>query len=184
MLWLLYLIYQEYELPGVVLGPNPAETIVDYLGACTIRVLLGVLSISPIARMFNWPQVVQVRRLVGLWAFFYAMLHFSGYFLFLSELSINAFLQDFVERPYITVGILALVLMLPLAITSTRKWRLRLGPSWKTIHKLIYICAIAGWFHLLWVGKGSTFDAVLYGVLLSLLLLERLKNMLNKKRLS
>ena len=169
--------------PGVALGPNPSETIVDYLGTCAIRVILGVLAISPIARLLNWPQLVQTRRLVGLWAFFYVAMHFSSYFVFLSELSIDALVLDFVKRPYITAGILAMSLMLPLVVTSTRKWQLRLGSKWKNIHKLVYLCAIAAWIHLLWVGKGSNFEAFIYGVILVLLLWERLKNILRKKRI-
>ena len=110
-------------------------------------------------------------------------MHFSAYFVFLSEFSTDDLVLDFVKRPYITVGILAMGLMLPLVVTSTRKWQLRLGSKWKNIHKLVYLSAIAAWFHLLWVGKGSIFEAFIYGMILILLFGERLKNARRKKRI-
>jgi sulfoxide reductase heme-binding subunit YedZ len=156
---------------------------VDFLGTCAIRAILVVLAVSPIARLLNWPQLVQVRRLLGLWASFYVLVHFSAYFVFLSELSVDDLVLDFVKRPYITVGILAMSLMLPLVVTSTRKWQLRLGSKWKNIHKLVYLSAIAAWLHLLWVGKGSIFEAFIYGMILVLLFGERVKNARRKKRI-
>ena len=165
---------RELRQPGVAFGPDPAETIVRYLGEWAIRILLATLAVSPVARLLGRPRLVRYRRTFGLAAFSYAVVHFAGYLVLLAGLDAGTFLADFVERPYITVGLAALVLLVPLAATSTRRWQRRLARNWRRLHRLVYAIGVLACIHLLWLSKGDYMDAALYGGLLALLLGERL----------
>ena len=165
---------REIRQPGVAFGPDPAETIVRYLGEWAIRILLATLAVSPLARLLGRPRLVRYRRTFGLAAFSYAVVHFAGYLVLLAGLDAGTFLADFVERPYITVGLAALVLLVPLAVTSTRRWQRRLARNWRRLHRLVYAIGVLACIHLLWLSKGDYMDAALYGGLLALLLGERL----------
>ena len=164
----------ELRMPGSVFGADPAEAIVDLLGNWTIRLLLATLSISTIARVFKRPKIVTFRRTIGLWAFAYACIHFLAYFTLLAEYSVSAWLEDFSERTYITAGMTALILLIPLAVTSTRNWQRRLGLRWRKLHALIYPAAIAALLHVLWVAKASFLDVFIYGLALAILFAERI----------
>lgn len=164
----------ELRMPGSVFGADPAEAIVDLLGNWTIRLLLATLSISTIARVFKRPKIVTFRRTIGLWAFAYACIHFLTYFMLLAEYSVSAWLEDFSERTYITAGMTALILLIPLAVTSTRNWQRRLGLRWRKLHALIYPAAIAALLHVLWVAKASFLDVFIYGLALAILFAERI----------
>ena len=166
--------FREIRQPGVAFGPDPAETIVRYLGEWAIRILLATLAVSPVARLLGRPRLVRYRRTFGLAAFSYAVVHFAGYLVLLAGLDAGTFLADFVERPYITVGLAALVLLVPLAVTSTRRWQRRLARNWRRLHRLVYAIGVLACIHLLWLSKGDYMDAALYGGLLALLLGERL----------
>ena len=165
---------RELRQPGVAFGPDPAETIVRYLGEWAIRILLATLAVSPVARLLGRPRLVRYRRTFGLAAFSYAVVHFAGYLVLLAGLDAGTFLADFVDRPYITVGLAALVLLVPLAVTSTRRWQRRLARNWRRLHRLVYAIGVLACIHLLWLSKGDYMDAALYGGLLALLLGERL----------
>ena len=165
---------RELRQPGVAFGPDPAETIVRYLGEWAIRILLATLAVSPVARLLGRPRLVRYRRTFGLAAFSYAVVHFAGYLVLLAGLDAGTFLADFVDRPYITVGLAALVLLVPLAATSTRRWQRRLARNWRRLHRLVYAIGVLACIHLLWLSKGDYMDAALYGGLLALLLGERL----------
>ena len=165
---------REIRQPGVAFGPDPAETIVRYLGEWAIRILLATLAVSPVARLLGRPRLVRYRRTFGLAAFSYAVVHFAGYLVLLAGLDAGTFLADFVERPYITVGLAALVLLAPLAVTSTRRWQRRLARNWRRLHRLVYAIGVLACIHLLWLSKGDYMDAALYGGILALLLGERL----------
>ena len=167
-------VANEIRLPGSAFGPDPAEAVVDLLGTWTIRFLLITLSISSFARTFKRPETVSFRRTVGLWTFAYACLHFLGYFTLLAEYSFSAWLEDFSERTYITAGMVALMLLIPLAITSTRNWQRRLGRRWRSLHALIYPAALAALLHILWAAKASLLDVSIYGFTLALLFAERI----------
>lgn len=179
---LAYDFVREIRQPGVAFGPDPAETIVRYLGEWAIRMLLATLAVSPVARLLGRPRLVRYRRTCGLAAFSYAVGHFAGYLVLLAGLDTETFLADFVERPYITVGLAALVLLVPLAVTSTRGWQRRLARNWRRLHRLVYAIGVLACIHLLWLSKGDYMDAALYGGLLALLLGERLARYTSRSR--
>ncbi|MEE3279564.1 MAG: protein-methionine-sulfoxide reductase heme-binding subunit MsrQ [Pseudomonadota bacterium] len=164
----------EIRVPGSVFGADPAEAIVDLLGNWTIRLLIVTLSISTIARVFKRPKMITLRRTIGLWSFAYGCMHFSAYFTLLAEFSVSAWLEDFSERTYITAGMTAFILLIPLAVTSTRNWQRRLGTRWRKLHALIYPASIAALLHVLWVAKASFLDVFIYGLALAILLAERI----------
>ena len=174
----------ELGSPTQGLGADPEDAIVDHLGIWAIRMLWFTLFISSLSRVIKKPVLVQYRRMAGLWAFFMVLLHLSSYVLLLARGDFMVVIDDFVERPYIIAGITGLSMLLPLAITSTRGWRRRLGLNWKRLHRLVYVAAIAGWIHLFWLERASIEESVIYGVLLLVLFGERVFNTIvsNKRR--
>lgn len=167
-------VWREFQLPGSGLGPDPGEAIVHHLGTWGLRTLLLTLAVSPASRLLKRPRLVRYRRMVGLWAFSYLVLHFMSYLWLLGGFALQTVTADIYKRPYITVGFLALLLLIPLAITSTRGWQRRLGRRWKRLHRLVYPAAIAAWTHLLWLSKGGFMDPFVYGLVLVLLFGERI----------
>ncbi len=167
-------IWREFATPGSGLGPDPNDELVRRLGEWGLRMLLLTLAVSPASRMFGKPRLVRFRRMIGLWAFAYLALHFSVYLVVLAGAELAAIAGDIVDRPYITVGFLALAMLAPLAITSTRGWQRRLGRRWRTLHRLVYPAAVAAWVHLLWLSKGDFLEPVVYGLVLALLFAERI----------
>jgi sulfoxide reductase heme-binding subunit YedZ len=156
------------------LGANPKEAITHATGDWILRFLLITLTITPLRQLTGWNWLIRFRRMLGLFAFFYATLHFTIYCLFIEALDWTTITKDIVTRPYITVGFLSLVLMIPLAITSTKKWITRLGGKrWQMLHRLIYVSAICGVVHYLWLVKLDITYPVRYGVVLAILLLFR-----------
>ena len=166
-------VWREIQLPGSGLGPDPGEAVVHHLGTWGLRTLLLTLAVSPASRLLKRPRLVRYRRMVGLWAFSYLVLHFMSYLWLLGGFALETLTADIYKRPYITVGFLALLLLIPLAITSTRGWQRRLGRRWKALHRLVYPAAIAAWTHLLWLSKASFMDPFVYGLVLVLLFGER-----------
>ena len=147
---------------------------VHELGTWGLRTLLIALLISSVARLARQPRLIRLRRMAGLWAFAYVVLHFTAWLGLLAGFHIDTILADFIKRPYITMGLAALLMLIPLAITSTRGWQRRLGRRWRQLHRLVYPAAIAAWIHLLWLSKVSYLDAVIYGTVLAALLAERI----------
>lgn len=144
---LAYLIYSLY----LDLGANPVETITNFTGIWTLRLIMITLSITPLRWLTGINQLVNYRRLIGLFAFFYGSLHFTTFFLFDHQFDVAAMWEDVKRRPYITAGFTAFVLMIPLAITSTAGWIRRLGgKKWNLLHRLIYITAMAAVLHYYW----------------------------------
>lgn len=166
-------VAREVALPGSALGPEPGEAVVHELGTWGLRTLLLTLLISSVARIARQPRLIRFRRMAGLWAFAYIVLHFTAYLSLLAGFHLDTILGDFVKRPYITMGLAALLMLIPLAITSTRGWQRRLGRRWRQLHRLVYPAAIAAWIHLLWLSKASYLDAVIYGTVLAALIGER-----------
>ena len=159
--------------PGTRLGPNPGDVLVDRLGTWSIRILYLTLLISSISRTFKIPVLIQHRRTCGLIAFTYVVLHFTAYLSAILGFDFNKLLGDFSKRPYIIFGMIALFLLIPLAITSTRGWQKRLKLNWKRLHRLIYLIAVLALIHL-WMQERSTYtDTVIYGSILVLLFVER-----------
>ena len=167
-------VWQEIQQPGSAFGPDPAEELTHRFGAWALRMLLLTLAVSPAARLLRTPSLVRFRRQIGLWAFAYAAMHFLIYLGLLAGFTMATVVEDLARRPYITVGFTALMALLPLAVTSTRGWQRRLRQRWKALHRLVYPAAIAAWIHLLWLSKSSFMDPFIYGLVLALLLGERI----------
>ena len=124
------------------LGVNPAETIQLQTGRWALKFLLISLAVTPIRRLTGWNVVIQFRRMLGLFAFFYATLHFASYFAFDLNFAIDTMVTDVLKRPFIALGFTAFLLLIPLAVTSTRGWIRRLGKKWTQLHRLVYVAAI------------------------------------------
>lgn len=175
-------VWREFEVPGSGLGPDPADELVRTLGTWGLRILLLTLAVSPASRVLRRPRLVRYRRMVGLWAFTYIVLHFTAYLVVLAGFELANIAADVVKRPYITVGFTALVLLIPLAVTSTRGWQRRLGRRWRMLHRLVYPAALAAWTHLMWLSKGGFMDPFVYGAILVLLFGERVAAQLRRRR--
>ena len=157
------------------LGANPVEAMTHRTGDAALQILLLSLAVTPIQRHFRFRRAVLFRRLLGLTAFFYALLHFSVYLVFDQELSFGETLTDVAKRPYITMGFSSLVIMLPLAITSTDKMIKRLGGAkWRRLHKAVYAAAVLAVIHYWWLVKANITIPAIYGGCLALLFASRM----------
>jgi sulfoxide reductase heme-binding subunit YedZ len=157
------------------LGANPIEKITHATGDWTIRFLLITLSITPVRKLLRVPVLIRFRRMLGLFAFFYGCLHFTTYIWLDKFFDIHAMLHDIAKRKFITVGLTAFVLLIPLALTSTAGWIRRLGGKrWQRLHQLIYVSAICGVIHYLWLVKADIQKPLEYGAILTVLLAYRI----------
>jgi len=165
------------------LTANPIEKITNHTGIWTLRFIVATLAITPLRWLTGLNPLVNYRRLVGLFAFFYGFLHFTTFFFFDHQFDFAGMWQDVVKRPYITAGFVAFVLMIPLAITSTTGWIRRMGgKKWNLLHKLIYITALAAVLHYFWKVKLDATYPVYYGLLVAALLGFRIwRNVARKK---
>lgn len=153
------------------LGANPIEFIIRSLGTWTLVALFVTLSITPLRRLTGWNALIRVRRMLGLFAFFYACLHFLAFFGLDQFFDLRAVIADIAKRPYITVGFTCLVLLIPLAATSTNAMQRRLGGKrWLKLHRLVYLIAIGGVVHYWWLVKKDITQPLIYAVVLALLL--------------
>jgi methionine sulfoxide reductase heme-binding subunit len=156
------------------LGVNPAETVQLETGRWALKFLLISLAVTPLRRLTGWNVVIRYRRMLGLFAFFYATLHVLSYWSFDLGFALGDIPADVVRRPFIAVGFAAFVLLLPLALTSTKGWIRRLGTRWTQLHRLVYVAAICAVLHFAWKVKVFTGDAVIYAAILTLLLAFRI----------
>ena len=157
------------------LGANPIERITHFTGDWTLRLIVVTLAITPLRKLFRQPDLIRFRRPIGLFAFFYASLHFLTYVVLDHFFDFHEMLADVVKRPYITAGFTGFVLLIPLAVTSTAGWIRRLGgKNWQKLHRLIYITAVAGVIHYYWLVKSDIRLPVFYGCLVALELTYRL----------
>src|SRR6202158_547639 len=157
------------------LTANPIEFITHASGDWTLRFLCMTLAITPLRKLLRLPELIRFRRMLGLFAFFYACLHFSTYIVLDKFFDLGEMWKDVVKRRFITVGFLAFVLLIPLAITSTAGWIRRLGGRrWQMLHRAIYISAVAGVIHYYWLVKSAVIRPLAYGALIGLLLAWRL----------
>lgn len=169
---LVWLVYRTFTGR---LGVNPIETLTHFTGITTLAVLLVTLSITPLRRLSGWNRLIRYRRMVGLWAFTYALLHFLVWGLFDHQFSLATITEDVVERPFITVGFTAFLILVTLAVTSPKAMVRRLGGKrWQQLHRLIYVAAGLGVLHYLWGVKVITAKPVAFAVALGLLLAARL----------
>ena len=156
------------------LGANPIETITNSTGIWTLRFIVITLAITPMRWLTKWNPIITFRRMIGLFAFFYGTIHFSIYFVLDRSLMFDGLWEDIVKRPYITVGFTGFMLMIPLALTSTKGWIRRLGGQrWNLLHKLVYITAVLGVVHYLWKVKLDVTDPLIYMAIVGALLLVR-----------
>jgi methionine sulfoxide reductase heme-binding subunit len=163
-LWLLFRAVTDR------LSFNPIEDVTLTTGIWTLRLLLITLAITPVRRVTGWNRLIQYRRMLGLFAFFYASLHLLTYLVLDQGLAFKYILGDILKRPYITAGMTAFLAMLPLAITSTKGWIRRLGRRWQLLHRLIYVSGIAACLHFIWKVKVVIGEPVYYAVILAGLL--------------
>ncbi|MBS1852072.1 MAG: sulfoxide reductase heme-binding subunit YedZ [Acidobacteria bacterium] len=157
------------------LGANPIEVITHSTGDWTLIFLLLVLSVTPLRKLLRQPWLVSFRRMLGLYAFFYGTLHLMTYVWLDKFFSWHEMLADIAKRRFITMGVTAFLLMVPLALTSTRGWIRRLGGRrWQWLHRLVYVSALAGVIHYIWLVKADLRPPLQYAAVLTLLLAYRL----------
>jgi sulfoxide reductase heme-binding subunit YedZ len=157
------------------LTANPIEYITHRTGDWTLRFLLITLAVTPLRRIAKWSSLAQLRRMFGLFAFFYATLHFSTYLVFDFFFAFDLILDDIVERRYVTAGFAGFVLLIPLALTSSQRMIRRLGGErWRRLHRLVYAAATAGVVHYLWLVKLDIRPPLVYAAILAILLGARL----------
>ena len=155
------------------LSVNPIEDITHRTGDWALRFVLLTLAVTPFRWLSGWNEVIRYRRMLGLFTFWYASLHFSTYIVFDHFFDVRSIADDVIERKYVTAGFFGFVLMLPLAVTSTQGWIRRLGKRWSVLHRLIYVAAVAGVVHFLWLVKLETSEPLIYAAVLSGLFLVR-----------
>ena len=163
-----------YSVATNALGPDPAEHLMQVTGEWVMRFMILVLAATPLARI-GWPRLARYRRMLGLYAWFYATLHLLVFAQVFIGWSGDILLEELVERPYVLVGFLAWLILVPLGITSASTVRRKMGRNWRKLHKLTYAVAALGWLHLFWLSRSDVGDAVVYGVFIGVLLLARLK---------
>ncbi len=157
------------------LGVNPIEFVLRTTGVLTLTLVLISLAITPLRKLFGWNSLIKYRRMLGLFAFFYACLHFITYFAFDRGLSVSGALIDIPKRPFIAVGIACFLMLIPLAATSTNGMIKRIGgKNWVRLHKLSYAVAIGGVAHFWMIVKSDIFYPALFGLVLAGLLLYRI----------
>jgi len=166
------------------LGANPIETITHQTGLWTLILLLATLSITPLRRFTGINWLIQYRRMLGLFAFFYGCLHLTTYLWLDQSFDLHAIVKDVYKRPFITAGFTGFMLMVPLALTSTRGWIRRLGKRWQILHRLIYFSAAAGVTHFIWLVKKDIREPLIYGAILAVLLGVRVVFWMQKSRRS
>ena len=167
---LLWLVARTFGVAGLGLGANPVSELIHQLGLWGLRLLLATLCVSPLAVTLRKPRLLQLRRMLGLFAFTYLSLHFLAWLVLDQSLRPAAIAADLVKRPYITVGFTALLLLVPLAVTSTDRWMRRLGRRWHALHRLIYPAAVLGCWHFWWQVKADWREPAVYAVALAGLL--------------
>lgn len=164
------------------LGPDPAEALMLSTGEWSLRLLALCLLVSPLRTWTGWSAVMRLRRMLGLFAFFYACVHFVSFLQFYIGWDAAALGEELAERPYIALGFTAWLLLLPLAVTSTRRMQRRLRGNWQRLHRLVYPAALLACLHLLWQARSDLGEALLYLAFFALLLGWRLKRYCNKTR--
>ena len=157
------------------LGVNPLETLTHGTGEWALRLLLATLAVTPLIRLSGRPELLRLRRMLGLFAFFYACLHLGTYLWFDKFFDWAEVWLDVRDRLFITAGITAFALLAPLAATSTRGMQRRLGRAWNRLHRLVYAAAAGGVLHYFWLVKADYFEPALYGAVFLLLMLARLR---------
>jgi sulfoxide reductase heme-binding subunit YedZ len=171
---LAWMICGALQLFGASLGADPVKKLEHECGKTALNFLLLTLAVTPVRNLTGLPQLLRLRRMLGLFVFFYAVVHFSVYLVLDLELNLAVVGADIVKRPYITVGFTALLLLVPLALTSTNGMMRRLGRRWQSLHRLIYVIAALAVWHFYWQVKRDVREPLLYMGMLALLFAYRL----------
>lgn len=167
------------------LGANPIELITRSLGTWTLVFLLITLTITPLRKLSGWTWLIKLRRMAGLFAFFYATLHFITYIWLDQFFDLSAMYKDIIKRPFITIGFAAFVMLIPLALTSTNAMMRKMGgKNWQLLHRLVYAIALFGVLHYWWLVKKDLTQPIIYSSVLAVLLGYRLWVWQSKKRLA
>jgi len=176
----LLLVTDALEITGR-LGANPVEEIQDRLGNWGLRFIMIALAVTPLRRIsgYNWLQ--RFRRMLGLFAFFYVLMHFLAWLILDQGLTMSAILEDIVKRPFITIGFAALVLLTAMALTSTSAMRRRLGRNWDRLHYSVYVVGVLGVWHYWWQVKADIREPLIYTLVLTALFLARIVYRLRRK---
>jgi sulfoxide reductase heme-binding subunit YedZ len=167
---LVWLVLALFGVGGLSLGANPIEELIHQLGKWGLKFLLITLAVTPVRKLTGWNWLIRFRRMLGLFAFFYLLLHFLVYAGLDQRFDLAVIFEDIAKRPFITIGMTALLLLLPLAATSTKGMMRRLGKRWQKLHRLVYIIAILGVWHFYWQVKLDTLEALIYAGILAALL--------------
>ena len=167
---LAWLVLRAFGVAGAGLGANPVDELQDELGEWALRFLLLTLCVTPLAVTLRKPWLAGIRRMLGLFAFTYVSLHLLNWLVLDQWFDLRAIAADIAKRPYITVGMAAFLLLVPLAVTSTAGWMRRLGRRWHRLHRLVYPAAILGCVHFWWQVKADWREPLVYATVLALLL--------------
>ena len=163
-------VWEVWQTGNDALGADPVAEIEHRLGLWALRLLMATLAITPLRQLTGQAVLVRFRRMLGLYAFFYACLHFSAYLVLDLRGYWTLIFEEIAKRPYITVGFSAWLLLLPLAVTSTKGWIKRLGRNWARLHKLVYAAGVLAVLHFWWLVKSDIREPALYAGILALLL--------------
>lgn len=166
----LLLLSGAFNVFGQDLGADPVEEMLHTLGKTGLNFLMITLMVTPVRKFTGWTNVIRLRRMLGLFAFFYVVMHFVVYLLLDRQLNMGEIIKDIAKRPYITIGFMALLMLIPLAITSTNKMMRRLGRNWQKLHRLIYVITIFGVWHYYWQVKRDVREPLIYAGILAALL--------------
>jgi methionine sulfoxide reductase heme-binding subunit len=169
-LWLLYAVFADLTRGTRYLGPDPASYLALETGTWAIWMLIAGLALTPIRYLFNMPYAWRLRRMLGLFSFFYVSLHLFVFVAFILEWEWDELGREILERPYITIGFTAFAMMLPLAITSTDAMRRKMGRHWKRLHRIVYLVNVLAVMHVIWIIRSSYGEAFLYMVLVLMFL--------------
>ena len=164
------------------LTANPIKEITHFTGEWTLNLLLATLAVTPLRKITGNNSLIRYRRMLGLFTFFYACLHFSTYLVLDQFFDWNEIVLDVAKRPYITVGFTAFTLLIPLAVTSTNKMVQRLGNNWRKLHRLIYLIGALAIVHYLWLVKADLLPPIIYGIILCVLLVLRSSRIKPRRR--
>jgi sulfoxide reductase heme-binding subunit YedZ len=182
ILCLLPFVWVAFSAVTDRLGPDPAEALMHFTGEWALRLLALTLLASPLRVWPGWTKPQKLRRMLGLYAFFYSCVHFLSFLQFYTGWLPSALTEELVERPYILMGFIAWLLMLPLAFTSTRSMQRRLGRNWLLLHRLVYVAAVSACLHLLWQARSDIGEALIYLVIFAFLLGWRVRRRLLRRR--
>jgi len=184
LLPLVWLACGAFGWLGASLGVDPVKELEHECGKTALNLLLLTLAVTPARELTGQPQLVRLRRMLGLFTFFYVVLHFTIYLVLDLELNFRTLGTDIAKRPYITIGFTGLLLLIPLAVTSTNGMMRRLGRRWQSLHRLVYAIAILGVWHFYWQVKRDVREPLIYAGILGILLGYRLLRARTRRRAS